>query len=193
MPELTDRQQEIQVLLDQDKTPGEIAKALGITENAVYQHLRRMREKLGTTTPRRRSPQRQSTRKAAAPSAPTAEPRNMTPLQAIRARKAIIEHDLKAARTEVATAEKMLANAQEALAKREQTHADELRQLDNAEAALTGKPAPARAAKRSTRKPPNRTYKRSSTSVAAAKRTVANAEPTENGNAPEAQTETPAS
>lgn len=160
MAELTERQQEIKDLLDRDKTPGEIAEALGITENAVYQHLRRMREKAGTprrgrgrprATAPRRAPRTETARETTA-----AEPRSMTPLQAIRARKAVLEHELRSVREDVASAERTLKSAQEVLARREAHHAEELGQLNNAEAALTGKPAPTRAAPKRARKPAQR-------------------------------------
>lgn len=47
MATLTDRQKEINGLLSKGKTPGEIAKKLKITENGVYQHMRRIRAATG--------------------------------------------------------------------------------------------------------------------------------------------------
>lgn len=152
--ELTPRQQEIRKLMDQGKTPAEVAKKLKITDNAVYQQLRRIRETLGTPKASGSKPKassskgttarRQSTRKPAAPAAPrpAAEQRTMTPLQAVHARRDEINSTLKDARDEQAAAVKALESANETLAKAEGRFADELAQLDAAEAALRGeKPA----------------------------------------------------
>lgn len=153
--QLTDRQREIVTLLDQGKTPREAAEALDITENAVYQHIRRIREGGHKVTSasnaqgsrsRGRSTARTRQAPATAPEAPAtatpAEPRAMTPLQAIRYRRATIEQETKAAHAQVLAAEKVLAQAREAAERVLAKHGEELDHLISAEAALTGKPAP---------------------------------------------------
>lgn len=169
--QLTERQQEIMALLDQGKTPKEVGDALEITENAVYQHVRRIRangNKVNTSGSRSRSRSRSATKpRAATPRAATptptpapSEPRLMTPLQAIRARKDALAHDVRETDNAVTAAERTLKQAQEAATKVKAKHGAELKSLETAEAAITGKPAPkarpARkrpAAKRSTAKP----------------------------------------
>ena len=73
---LTERQQQIKGLLKQGKSAKEIGKDLDISENAVYQQIRRMRkagENVGTkrATGSRSTPKRgrQAARPAAAPGA----------------------------------------------------------------------------------------------------------------------------
>jgi IS30 family transposase len=155
--ELTERQQEIKALLDDNKTPGEIATALGITENAVYQHIRRMRNnghKVGSkprTVSRSRNSRSRNTGTPKPVLVPEQQVRIATPLQAIRARKEVIEHELKAAEKSVLDAERALVGAREHSTAVNKRHQDELKSLDKAEElfrrpALT--PAPKAPAKR---------------------------------------------
>ena len=163
---LTPRQQQVKDLLDQGKSPAEVAKKLKMTTNSVYQHIARMKggskakpaRKSGAkrTTARkstarksgakRTGTRRSSTRRsparppapAPAPAAPAPE-RTMTPLQAIRHRKSELESGLSESARVVAQAEKALKDAQEAHAKLEASREGELKQLTAAEAALSGK------------------------------------------------------
>jgi hypothetical protein len=175
---LTDRQKQIADLLDKGKTPAEIAKALKITENAVYQQRRRIRQANGekpARTARRvgrtSAPKaaRKSTRKSAATRSrrstrravpkPSPELGNVlgtiklpTPLQAIRSRRDEIKQSVKHLADAARDAERAAKAAQEAHDKALAKHTDELAQLDAAEAALTGK-ATAKPRRQSSRKP----------------------------------------
>lgn len=159
---LTPRQQEIQKLLDSGKTPPEVAKQLKITDNAVYQQMRRMRKGGAKTTAKRsarKSSGRKSARKTAArkttsrpqpTAAPQAERMAMTPLQAIRQRRTDIEHRLAATGDALKAAESALTKAREAHEAAQAKTADELKQLDTAERVLKGEaPKPARQRQRS--------------------------------------------
>lgn len=166
--QLTPRQQEIVKLMDQGKTPTEVAKRLKITDNAVYQHLRRIRQVHGTpkakangakptkATTKASTTKRTTTRRASGrnlplppkpkPAAPAPQPqaaRHMTPLQAIRARRDEIDGTLKEVRHEAERAAKAATTADEARKTAEARFKDELAQLEAAEAALTGTKAPA--------------------------------------------------
>ena len=145
---LTPRQQEIVDLQKQGNNAKQIAAKLGITENAVYQQLRRAR-KGGAAKPKAKNAGRKSAAKPAASQAPAAtpapaaanrqvksEPRVMTPLQAIRARRNEVAEGLREAEAEVTAAEKALKQATEARDKIQAKVTPELTQLDNAEAAL---------------------------------------------------------
>lgn len=169
--QLTERQQEIKKLLDAGKTPREVGEALEITENAVYQHIRRMRTggtKLTTATSRgsnksgnksgnKSSGSRSRSRRATPTPAPAAtEPRPMTPLQAIRARMSVIELEHREADNAVTSAERALKSATESAEKVKSRHDAELAQLRTAEGALTGKPVWAAPKKAPTRQRPSR-------------------------------------
>lgn len=153
MAKLTDRQQRIKDLFQEGKNAREIAKILKITPNGVYQQRRRIRDIEGGGS-RSRTPGRQSSRRggtgssALRPPAPTPRP---TPLQAIRHRRDEIRAQVKVAADNLADAERELKGAQEAHDKLQARHAEELKQLDKAESALTGKPVvrPARSRSRS--------------------------------------------
>lgn len=142
MAKLTDRQQRIKDLFQEGKNAREIAKILKITPNGVYQQRRRIRDIEGGGS-RSRTPGRQSSRRggtgssALRPPAPTPRP---TPLQAIRHRRDEIRAQVKVAADNLADAERELKGAQEAHDKLQARHAEELKQLDKAESALTGKP-----------------------------------------------------
>lgn len=140
---LTERQQEIKALQDQGKTPREIAEALGITVNGIYQQLRRM--KAGGAKPSTaKKPAAKPAIKASpakAPPVPPAHslpPREMTPLQAIRARKSAIEAQLKQVAADVQTAAHALEKAGERQTTMAAKHSEELRQLEVAEGVITG-------------------------------------------------------
>lgn len=176
--QLTERQQEITALLDDGKTPREIAAALEITENAVYQHIRRIRAngtKISTSGTGRAAAAR--TRRSSAPkptlapaTRPTTELRDMTPLQAIRARKDALAHDVREADHAVAAAERALKAAQERATKIKTKHGDELKALEKAESAITGKPV----TKVAPGAKPTGTAKSRSRSRSSAKRTSSN-------------------
>jgi transposase len=156
MAQLTERQQDIKNRLENGDKADKIAKDLGISTNAVYQQIRRMRN--AGNAPAKKGG-RQSARKSAAPAIQQAVPsqaRAMTPLQAIRARRDEIKAELKATESAVLDAERTLKSASEAHEKASTKRAEEIKQLDSAESALTGKPTPAqveRAAKRATSAP----------------------------------------
>jgi transposase len=156
MAQLTERQQDIKNRLENGDKADKIAKDLGISTNAVYQQIRRMRN--AGNAPAKKGG-RQSARKSAAPAIQQAVPsqaRAMTPLQAIRARRDEIKAELKATESAVLDAERTLKSASEAHEKASTKRAEEIKQLDSAESALTGKPTPAqveRAAKRAASAP----------------------------------------
>jgi hypothetical protein len=144
---LTDRQKQIADMQKQGKKAPEIAAALSITTNAVYQQLRRMRN--GKSAPKTNTGKKAPAPKAATPSTGSSTPsvtvtqkptRPLTPLQSIRGRRDEINGDIKAAAAERDSIARQLTKAQEAVDKVTQRYADELASLDGAEAALTGKP-----------------------------------------------------
>lgn len=158
---LTERQKEIKALQKQGKSASEIAKALGISVNAVYQQVRRMKARSGSggSTARQASKAgRQSARKpspapaATAPQPTAAEQRDMTPLQAVRARRDGLTASLKEAEAAQAAAQRELDKATEQVGKVKARIDPELAQLDAAEAALKGeKPKAATPRKRPSR------------------------------------------
>jgi IS30 family transposase len=144
---LTERQQEIKTLQDQGKTPREIAEALGITVNGIYQQLRRMKgggnaKKSGKPKPNAST--KAVARKLADDSRPTSRPalplppRVMTPLQAIRARKQAIEQQLKESASAISAAASTLTKLNEGHGTLVLKHAEELKQLQVAEGIITG-------------------------------------------------------
>lgn len=149
MADLTPRQKEIVDLQKQGKKAKEIADALSISENAVYQHLRRIRESAGKPKPSASAPKglksgRQSSAKGEAP-APVFSPeppqrvsRPLTPLQAVRARRTEVEAGLKDAEAGVVVAQRSLDAAKEKRDKVLEKVGPELAGLDAAEAALKG-------------------------------------------------------
>lgn len=153
---LTDRQKQIKDLLEAGNKADAIAKKLKITPNAVYQQIRRMRNagnapkgvaqgKGGRKSAgKKRAAAKPAATPSPAPAPVSTEPRLMTPLQALRARRDEIEARLKAAHAEVETHERAAAKARESAEKLTVRHNEELGQLDAAEAALKGeKPKPA--------------------------------------------------
>jgi regulatory LuxR family protein len=176
---LTERQQEIKALLDKGKTPREVGEALGISENAVYQHRRRMGVKSSSTrrgsakradestrvraaaaraqAPAKRTTQRKRTQQprkpqlAAVPTGPTT-PEAMDPLTAVRHRRTEVNSLIEGARFEAEAAAKVAATAQKADDEALAKVKVELDQLDTAEAVLTGKLKPPTKA---SRKPSN--------------------------------------
>lgn len=156
---LTERQQEIKGLIENEGLkPDQIAKKLGITTNAVYQQLRRMRGgKAAKKSGRKSGGQRPA---AASPIKPTpapqvaAPPPTPTPLQSVRARRDEIKATLKVAQSSVTDLERELEAAKATVAKIESRHKEEMKALDRAEAALrpaprTPKEAPAKPAAKS--------------------------------------------
>jgi transposase len=157
MAQLTERQQDIKNRLENGDKADKIAKDLGISTNAVYQQIRRMRN--AGNAPAKKSGRQSARKLAAAPAIQQAvlgQARAMTPLQAIRARRDEIKAELKATESAVLDAERTLKSASEAHEKASTKRAEEIKQLDSAESALTGKPTPAqveRAAKRAASAP----------------------------------------
>lgn len=150
---LTERQQQIVDLQKEGKKPDEIAKALGVSTNAIYQQIRRMRKDKGAKGRRRApsapKPGRQSTAKEAtvsiAPGSPStsnsstaAPPRPATPLQAIRARRDEIKGALREFEAAMKDAERAFKATTEAYDKALSKHTDELGALDAAESAIKG-------------------------------------------------------
>lgn len=148
--QLTPRQQEIKALVQEGMKVPEVALKLNISQNAVYQQLRRMRAaKPGAAKKAAaESASRAAAKKAAAPTAGAPKPapvvetvvREQTPLQAVRARRAAIKDAVKDTADALAVANGALREAQAAYDKAQAKHADELKALDKAESALTGKP-----------------------------------------------------
>jgi DNA-binding CsgD family transcriptional regulator len=160
---LTERQQQIVDLQKQGKKAKEIGEALGISENAVYQQLRRIRkgsdangsassQRASESTARRQSGGRRgsaaptlqaatttggTTSAGLTPTAPAPKP--MTPLQSVRARRDEVSADLKAAEADVQQAERALEAARKQRDKIAERLRPELAALDAAEAALQGK------------------------------------------------------
>lgn len=178
MAVLTDRQKQIKRLLDQNKSAEQVAKSLKISTNAVYQQIRRMRaagHSVSTPSGAGGSAGRQSARKGksakkgrtrprleSSPPAPRIPPTPApapaakvptTPLQSVRARRDEIQALVKEAEAGVTIAQRDLDNAKALAEKIAQRHADELKGLDKAEAALRPQQAPAKpAAKKATPK-----------------------------------------
>lgn len=177
--ELTPRQQEIAAMLDEDMKAAEIADKLGITRNAVYQQIGIIRKRRGGTTRRRRGPGRpRGSRNRTAPAA--ASPNGtVTPLQAIRARRHVIETELRETRDAVHAATRALSDAQDRHEKLGGKYDAELTGLNRAEKELVA--ARPERPKRSTRgkrvAPARRTRRRgpSKSKAKAAQREGANA------------------
>lgn len=169
---LTERQQEIKTLLDQGKTPREVGEALGISENAVYQHRRRMQgksTKASTTTRRRGSAkradegtrvraeaarstarkssgrkrsQRTSTQRHLTAVQATPEPQPMDPLTAVRHRRDALNEQVAQTKASLDEIAKLHQEAQKAHDTAVSKVKTELDQLAAAEALLTGKLKP---------------------------------------------------
>lgn len=161
---LTERQQEIVDLQKQGKSAPDIAKALGISTNAVYQQLRKAKQSGGSMTTGRKSAAKKPAAKPAAQPAAAPEPkvqRIATPLQAIRAQRDEVNAGLKDAERTYAEAEKALEAAKTTLVRLQEKVAPTLAQLDAAEAAIKGElslpkakaPAKAPAKKPAAKKP----------------------------------------
>jgi hypothetical protein len=173
MAQLTERQQQVADLVKQGKKAKEIGNVLGISENAVYQQLRKIRAAGGTrSTGQTRSSNARSTasrsrsRAAAAPK-PAADPIEpvVMPEDALSVRRRNIEAELKATKnrqTEADSTYKALtAECERATA----SLTAELERIKNAELALTGKLAPAAPKPRPSRKRPSSARKRSGSSA----------------------------
>lgn len=157
--ELTERQQEIKDLIDGGMTPPEIAKKLGMTDNNVYQHLRRMKNRNGnapkagakTKAGRKAASRARASAPRPAPPMPTSPVSFPTPLQAIRHRRDEIESDLKAAAAEAANAQKAAERAVVAHKALVAKHAAERKALDSAQTQLGRKPVAAKPASKRVR------------------------------------------
>lgn len=145
---LTARQKEIKGLQAEGLKPPEIAERLGVSPNAIYQQLARMRKSGksgGSSKTNARKGGSKATQKPAAarparPAAPAqAKPaRPLTPLQAIRERRSEIEAEVKAATADLEAAEKALEKAREAHTTVTTRFDEELAHLNGAEAVLKG-------------------------------------------------------
>lgn len=153
---LTPRQTEVQALQRDGLKAPAIAEKLEISENAVYQHLRKIREAKGAkpaaakSTTAKKSGRSSGAKPAAKPAAvastppaptpvPVAAPKQLTPLQAVRAHRESVTGDLKAAEQAVKDASTALDRAEAARDKIKARVQPQLDQLDAAEAALQGK------------------------------------------------------
>jgi hypothetical protein len=163
---LTERQQEIVNLQKQGKKASEIAQALGISTNAVYQQLRRMRggKGGGSTAKATGKSGRQSARKTpAAPKpapspapAPVAavDPGEVDPTKLLRQRHTWLTSELKNGQREIEQIKKDAAKAVEAIEKAAEKHQAELTGVEGAIGVLSGgmvahnKPAPKPAARK---------------------------------------------
>jgi len=160
MAQLTERQQEIKALLDEGKTPREIGEVLGISENAVYQHRRRIQTSDGKAAApgkRRGRPSKQPEPESAPvtlvapvldPTEPTPMPHPNDPLDAVRDRRNAIGVVLAKLRLVADDAHLVAANAAEDLRVAMAEHQPELERLDTAEAILTGQLKPPAKAKK---------------------------------------------
>lgn len=152
MAQLTERQQQIKTLLEQGKKAEAIGQELGISANAVYQQVRRMRKAGAKPKTGRQSARKPAAARAAAPAPnPGAASSNgtatVTPLQAVRSRRDLIQAECKQAESAVAAIQKSLDAAKEQASKVKARHADELKALDKAESALKPAPRPSTPAK----------------------------------------------
>jgi biotin operon repressor len=165
--ELTERQQQIVDLLEQGKKAPEIAKKLKISQNGVYQHIRRIRDSGVTVNSGsgtrggngRRKSGRKSTRsrQGRRTGSPTPAPQPpqfeaTTPLQAVRVRRDAIRAAIKEGEATVTEARKALEQAEGNHGKLSARHAEELKQLDAAEKALSPNSKPKAAGKASGRR-----------------------------------------
>jgi hypothetical protein len=151
--ELTERQKEIKGLLQDGKTAKEIASDLNISDNAVYQAIRRMRSGgANVSTPTGRAGRKNGGTKAkrgakrqAAPAAPKIPEmdlgtiRAITPLQSVRNRRSEIQAEVREAGHAVAEAEGALRAAKSTAERIQARFKDELKSLDQAERALAPK------------------------------------------------------
>jgi hypothetical protein len=158
---LTKRQQEVKKLLDKGKKPREIAQQLGISENAVYQQRRRIRQAVvgiadpaaAPDQPAKQRTARRSTRRSttnrrtsdtpkAVGSALVAKP--VTPAEAILARRSVIENQLADSEALLNVARTSYEDAEASHSQLLTEHSAELENLTRAEQALSGKwPKPA--------------------------------------------------
>lgn len=210
MAQLTERQQQIVGLQKEGKTAPQIAEALSITTNAVYQQIRRMRGGAAKPKAAKKSGPKSAGTKTTASSGttgtanvtatPTPAPRPLTPLQSLRSRRDEISADIKEAQSERDAALRTYAKAQESLEKLSGRYAEELARLDAAEHALKGtspepeavaapepapEPAPA-AAKANGTTPPKR---KTAAQAAAEKKAKEDAAKATSAAAPTTQTE----
>lgn len=206
MAQLTERQQQIVGLQKEGKTAPQIAEALSITTNAVYQQIRRMRGGAAKPKAAKKSGPKSAGTKTTASSGttgtanvtatPTPTPRPLTPLQSLRSRRDEISADIKEAQSERDAALRTYAKAQESLEKLTGRYAEELARLDAAEHALKGttpepevvaapEPAPA-AAKANGTTPPKR---KTAAQAAAEKKAKEDAAKATSAAAPTTQTE----
>lgn len=155
---LTERQQQIDKLLKDGRTPKQIGEQLGISENAVYQQRRRIKAAASSkrsskpaaskTTQAKRPTQKP--RPAASPAAGNGHERSADPLAEVRRRKAEIDSLLSGAKATLSEAAKAHESAQKAYDDAEGKVKVELERLGAVEALLTGKlkpPKPGRKAK----------------------------------------------
>lgn len=127
------RREQVEKLLDQDKKAPEIAKALGISTNAVYQHIRKIKDgKGGGTTKARKAGAKPSAPAAMPPIRPEPTPaasNGADPVAATRERGRIVKDAISAN-------EKVKADAEREITKL----TAESKRLDAGLKALTGRP-----------------------------------------------------
>lgn len=155
---LTERQQQVKDLLEKGNTAPQIAQKLGISTNAVYQQIRRMRGGKKAKKAGRKSGAKARTASTPSPvstpgagfSASVIKP--ITPQRAVANRRDEIQAEVKESAKTLAEAEKVAARAKEDHVKLSAKHKDELKRLDAADRALRGgrpvvRPVKKRAAK----------------------------------------------
>lgn len=143
---LTDRQKQIKALQQQGKKAPEIAAELGISTNAVYQQLRRMKTSgrgSAKTAAKPAAPKAVAAAKPAAAAAPkpaavTKERPPLTPEKALKFERDSIAADLKVTSAELESARKAAERAEAAHAAALDGKRERVLQIDSALEALTG-------------------------------------------------------
>lgn len=140
---LTDRQKQIKGLQQEGKKAPEIAEALGISTNAVYQQLRRMKPgKGGAKAAAKPAAKAAAPKAAAAVAAPKAAPVKerppLTPEKALKFERDAIAADLKVTSVELESARKAVEKAEAAHAAALDGKRERVLQIDGALEALTG-------------------------------------------------------
>lgn len=136
---LTERQKQIKTLQREGKKADEIAAELGITANAVYQQLRRMKTGGGASKPAAKTAAKAKPAAAAPKAAPRARAATpLTPEKALKVERDGIAAELKVTAAELESARKTLEKAEAAHAAALDGKRERVNQIDTAITALTG-------------------------------------------------------
>jgi hypothetical protein len=140
---LTERQQEIVDLQKQGKKPSEIAEKLGISTNAVYQQIRRMRGGKGGAKSGRQSARKAPATPTTAPTpapAPAAAPdlSDLDPAKVLKARRQAIEAEIKANEAERTAIDKEQERVHKRTGDTIAKLKDELTRVEQTEGVLSG-------------------------------------------------------